>query len=121
MATLAITAYYYPQGGFVEVSLQGIDDSGDVIGPSDLNHVQIKLLKGEITLQSSSELDKFYMDADWRVTVLFSKPASTSGLEVEATMTLRDETVIRKVINVVQGQMKTSEGDFGDNARNILK
>ena len=118
--TLDITAYYYPQNDTVEVMVRGIDDSGGPIGPQDLDTIQVSLIRSNIIIQQSDKLDKFFLDAEWRVCVNFSHPPVTEGLEVQAIFAWRGGDDIRKRINVVKGQVSAVEADFGDNAVNAL-
>ena len=120
MPTLASTAYYYPQNDTVEVVVYAIDDSGQPIAPQDIQEVQVSLMKGEVVLQASGILDKFYANEDFAFRVFFAHPSSTSMLEVEASVLTRDNTSIRKRINVLKGDVQPVENDFGDNAVNTM-
>ena len=120
MATLATTSYYYLQNDTVEVTATAVDDSNEIVPPQDIVKIKVSLMKGDVVLQESDELDKFYANEDFSFKVFFAHPSSTTMLETEISVTTRDGTIIRKRTNVVPGPVSPVEGDFGDNAVNKM-
>lgn len=117
---LAISAYYYPQYDGVEVVWSAQMD-GEIVAPLNIVSAQAKLYKGpgnSVLLQSTDVLNKFHANADFTFRAIFLHPASTQGLEIEASIIDNSGNVWRKRVVVAMGLVTVADAEFGSNIVN---
>lgn len=118
---LAVSALYHQASDFVEVEVAVYNEDGELIEPGDLRTVEVALYQKTHQLQKTDALDKFFGNSDFRFRVLFSRPATTSNLEVAVTVINRDASETwRKRVPVVFAQPAVSEKEVADNAPNVM-
>lgn len=116
---IAISAYYYPQMDGVEIQWCLMVDN-DKVAPVDIKSAQAQLLRGEAILQETALLTKFHANEDFYFRALFLHPAAIEGLAIEVQITTRDDTVWRKRVGVVQGEVGAEDASFAANSVNLV-